>query len=147
MSHAWAWPTTVELESSAKALTAILGLLAGAWALATRWARKRRAAREKRELEGKAIRYLLDAIRHSLHVWTPGQADENRLIAVDGLIHELIRQKLLIDLVRDQLWVADGNESARLTQQVAALMTRAEAIRAKRERNVARNNTPPETKR
>lgn len=127
------WPTA-ELESTAKALAAIAGLLAGAWALLARWARRRRAARERRDLEGKAIRYLLDAMRHSLHVWTPAGHDDARLIDVD----ELLRQKLLIDAIRDQLWIADGNESARVTEQVAAdivkVITRTQAIRAKRER-------------
>lgn len=126
------WSTT-EVESGAKALAAIVGLLAGAWALATRWSRRRRAVRAAHALESKAIRYLLDAARHSLHVIAPSLG-ESRLIDID----ELVRQKHLIDDVRDELWIADGNESARTVRLVEAeivkVLTRTQAIAAKRQK-------------
>jgi hypothetical protein len=126
--------STMEIESGAKALGAIVALFAGAWALLARCWRRRRAVRAMRALESKAIRYLLDAMHHNLHALAPTCPGDARHIDID----ELVRQKHLIADVRDELWVSDGNTSARTVRMVEAeivkVLTRTQAIAAKRER-------------
>jgi hypothetical protein len=120
--------TADQIGDWAKTVAAVGGIVGGAWALATRWLKRHRAARQRRALEGKAVRYLLDAMRHSLHVLQPG---ERRLVDMD----ELARQKVLIDGVRDELWVADGHASERENErnvaEIVRVLTRTQAIQAK----------------
>lgn len=122
-------PTPEQVGDGAKTLAAIGGIVGGAWALVTRWRRRCREAEERRALEAKAVRYLLDAVRHSLNVLSP--TDERRLIDVD----ELARQKVLIDQIRDLLWIADGHKSdrdaQRQTEEIVRVLTRTQAIRQK----------------
>lgn len=133
-----------EVEGWAKTIAAIGGIVGGAWALAVRILRRRRREQERRDLEAKAIRYLLDAMRHTLHVMAPGE--RGRLIDVG----ELERQKVLVDQVRDLLWIADGHQSERDAQAAAAelgrWLTRTQAIEAKERGGnpFADKWTPPE---
>lgn len=122
-------PTPDEVGDAAKTVAAVGGVVGGAWALVTRWRRRCREAEERRALEGKAVRYMLDAMRHTLHVVTP--TEERRFIDLD----ELARQKVLIDQVRDQLWIADGHhserEAQRQTEELVRVLTRTQRIRVK----------------
>lgn len=122
-------PTADQVGDAAKTLAAIGGIVGGAWALVARWLRRRREAKAKHELEAKAIRYLLDAVRHSLNVFATG--DDRRFVDLD----ELARQKVLIDQVRDLLWIADGHQSERdaqrLGEDIVRVLTRTQAIKAK----------------
>lgn len=122
-------PSPEQVGDAAKTVAAVGGVVGGAWALVARWRRRCREAQERRALEGKAVRYLLDAVRHSLNVLTPG--DERRLIDVD----EIARQKVLIDQIRDLLWIADGHkserESQRQTEEIVRVLTRTQRIQAK----------------
>jgi hypothetical protein len=136
-------PDWESLEHVAKTIAAIGGIVGGAWAVCVRVLRRRRAERERHELEQKAIRYLLDAMRHTLHVMTPDE--RGRLIDVG----ELERQKVLVDQVRDQLWIADGHQSERDAEAAAAALekwlTRTQAIEAKeRGGNPFRDGWTPE---
>jgi hypothetical protein len=119
-------PTSKEVEDGAKSVLAIGALVGATWALCRRWYTRRRTAREVRELESRALRYLLDAQRHTLNVIVPHE--DRRLIDVD----ELHRQKLLIDQVRDRLWKADGHSQT--LQDIVQVITRTQAIQAKRDR-------------
>jgi len=116
-------------------VAAIGGLLAGAGALLARWVKRRRLAAQRRALEAKAVRYLLDAQRQTLNVLIPG-ASRSRLIDLG----ELNRQKLLIDDVREELWIADGHESSReaerVAQDVLKVLTRTQAIEAARAQKI-----------
>lgn len=124
-SSAVSIPTPQEVEDHAKSILAVSAIVGGAWALATRWHRRRRAAREMRELESRAIRYLLDAQRHALNVIVPHE--DRRMINVD----ELVRQKVLIDQIRDRLWTADGHDKT--VQDIVNVLTRTQAIQAKQQ--------------
>jgi hypothetical protein len=92
--------------------------------------RRWRKRREVRTLEAKAVRYILDAMRHSLFALT---ANERHLYSLD----ELQRQKLLIDQLRDDLWIADGHSLERANQErmaeIVSVITRTQAIAAKQE--------------
>ncbi|MEY4933095.1 MAG: hypothetical protein RLZZ403_1415 [Pseudomonadota bacterium] len=94
------------------------------------WRKRTKAAAQMHALEGKAIRYLLDAQRHALHMLVRASEDD-RLIDLD----EMTRQKVLIDDMRDQIWIADGHEGQHATEQAAAdimkFLTRTQAIQAK----------------
>lgn len=116
-------PTPQEVEDHAKSILAVGAIVGGAWAVARRWYRRRRAEAEIRELESRAIRYLLDAQRHALNVIVPHE--DRRLIDVD----ELHRQKLLIDQIRDRLWKADGHSQT--LQDIVNVLTRTQRIQAK----------------
>lgn len=108
---------------------ALLLALPFAGAVVKAW-RSWRRRRQIRALERKAVRYLLDAMRHSLFLLS---ANDNRLVSMD----ELVRQKLLIDQLRDDMWVADGHASEREQQAAVAeimnVITRTQAIRARKE--------------
>jgi hypothetical protein len=123
-------PTADEIGAVAKTIAAVGGLLGGIWAILSRIAKRRREVKVRRELEAKAIRYLLDAMRHSLNALTP---DERRASPIDA--DELVRQKALIDEVRDMIWVADGHSSEREAQRQAEdilrVITRTQAIERK----------------
>jgi hypothetical protein len=136
------WPSSQEVEDGAKTVAAVGGVLGGAWALVTRWRRRCAEARTKREIEAKATRYLLDAMRHTLNLLAPGEA---RFVDLE----ELARQKVLIDQVRDLLWVADGHrserEAQRQTEEIVKVLTRTQAIRAKeRPSSVFADNWTPD---
>jgi PAS domain-containing protein len=113
----------------AKTLAALGGLIAGVVAVCSRLWRRRKAQRELRALEAKAIRYLLDAQRHTLYVISPGP---DRFLQLD----EIDRQRTLIDQVRDEMWIADGHgevrEAQRRAEEIARVLTRTQAIQAKR---------------
>lgn len=123
--------TPEQVGDWAKTIAAIGGIVGGVWALVTKAVRRRRAAQQRAALEAKATRYLLDAMRHALHVMQPGPS---RFLDVD----ELQRQKVLIDGVRDELWIADGHASEREQERAAAeivrVLTRTQAIQAKHQR-------------
>lgn len=127
MASTVSMPTPQDVESHAKSILAVSAIVGGAWALARRWYRRHRAAREMRELESRAIRYLLDAQRHALNVIVPHE--DRRLINVD----ELVRQKILIDQIRDRLWAADGHDKT--VQDIVNVLTRTQAIQAKEQQN------------
>lgn len=122
-------PSPEEVGAWAKTLAAVGGVAGGAWALGVRVARRRRLDRERKAQEARAIRYLLDAVRHALNVIVP--SEDRRFVDVD----ELVRQKLLIDQVRDALWRYDGHESERATEQaterIVEVLTRTQRIKAK----------------
>lgn len=122
-------PSPDEVGAAAKTVAAVGGVVGGAWALVSRWRRRCREADERRALEGKAVRYMLDAMRHTLHVVTP--TEERRFIDLD----EMARQKVLIDQIRDQLWIADGHtserEAQRQTEEIVRVLTRTQRIQAK----------------
>lgn len=126
-------PSPDEVGDAAKTVAAVGGVVGGAWALIARWRRRCREAQERRALEGKAVRYLLDAMRHTLHVVTP--TEERRFIDLD----ELARQKVLVDQIRDQLWICDGHksdrEAQRQTEEIVRVLTRTQRIKAKEQRN------------
>jgi hypothetical protein len=125
-------PSPEEASSLVTALGAIVGVVGGVWALVVRVLRRRRRRQLVQELEGRALRYLIDAQRHTLHTIVPGE--EARYVDLT----ELNRQKVLIDQVRDQLWVADGHESQRESERQAndllKVLTRTQAIRMKQQR-------------
>jgi hypothetical protein len=121
-------PTPQEVEDHAKSILAVSAVVAGTWALVTRWWRRRKAAAEMREIESRAIRYLLDAQRHALNVIVPHE--DRRLIDVD----QLVRQKVLIDQIRDRLWAADGHDKT--VQDIVNVLTRTQAIKAKQQQDV-----------
>jgi hypothetical protein len=123
----------VEAEGWAKIGGTVLAV-AGAFAAgALKVARWWRRAREKRRLESKAIRYLLDATRHGLHVLQPGRPDRDRFVDLS----ELARQLALVSDVREELWVADGNasrrEGERLEREIVKVLTRTQAIQARQQ--------------
>jgi hypothetical protein len=130
MRFALTIPTADEISNVAKTLAAVGGLVGGIWAILSRWARRRLETKAKRELEARAIRYLLDAVRHSLNALTPL---ERRSSLIDA--DELVRQKTLIDEVRDMIWIADGHSSEREAQRQAEdiirVITRTQAIERK----------------
>lgn len=113
-------------------LAAAVGILGGLWAIVFKTWRAWQKRVRMRRLESKAIRYLLDAQRHTLHFVTP--TAESKLVRVE----ELLRQKLLIDEVRDDLWTADGHasehEDERRVEEIVRVLTRTQAIRMKFER-------------
>lgn len=120
-------PTADEISSIAKMLAAIGGLAGGAWTVLSRIIKRRRELQRRRELEAKAVRYLLDAVRHCLQAIVPSRSQVNT--------NELARQKVLIDEVRDMLWVADGHPSSReienATEEIVKVLTRTQAIERK----------------
>ena len=120
-------PTPDEVEDHAKALAAVLAIVATAWALVTRWHRARQRDRETRRLEGKAIRYALDAVRYTLHALQPFAIDWEKR-------DELARQLTLVSEVREELWIADGNDSRReaerLESEIVRVLTRTQRIKA-----------------
>lgn len=123
--------TAEELANYAKTVAAIGGILAALWAILSRWVRRRRKANEMRRLEARATRYLLDAVRHTL---AAVKGDRSYVIGPK----ELDRQKVLIDAIRDELWVADGHTSEREAQRqlqgVVEVLTRTQAIHLKEQR-------------
>lgn len=122
-------PSPQQIEDGAKSLLAVGALVGAVLAICRRWSTRRRAERERRELEAKAIRYLLDATRHALGVIVP---HEGRRMIDDA---ELIRQKILIDQVRDRIWQADGHTSAeRQAEEIVNVLTRTQAIKVKQDR-------------
>lgn len=124
-------PSQEEVGEWAKTLAAIGGVLGAIWAVLSKGWRAWRKRAQMQRLESKAIRYLLDAQRHTLYFVTPTR--ESRRVSVD----ELARQKALVDEVRDELWMADGHESERerqrMAEDVAAVITRTQAIRRKQD--------------
>lgn len=122
-------PSAEDVGAWAKTLAAVGGVVGALWALGAKVARRHRLERERKTLEGKAVRYLLDAMRHTLHVVTP--TEERRFIDLD----ELARQKVMIDEVRDLLWVMDGHKSEREAQrqaeEIVRVITRTQRIKAK----------------
>lgn len=124
--------TTDQLADLAKTVAAVGGVVGAVWALISRWLKRRRKAREKAEMEARATRYLLDAVRHALGALSP----HDRPYVLDP--KELERQKILIDGIRDDLWVADGHRSEREAQRelkgVMDVITRTQAIRVKKDR-------------
>lgn len=122
-------PSAEDVGAWAKTLAAVGGVVGGLWALGVRIAKRHRLERERKAQEARAIRYLLDAVRHALNVIVP--TEDRRFIDVD----ELVRQKLLIDQVRDALWRYDGHESERATEQaterIVEVLTRTQRIKAK----------------
>jgi hypothetical protein len=119
------WETARQWGGPA-ALLALAGWL-GRQAIS--WRKRANDLAKIRGLESKSVRYLLDAQRHALRMLTPG--DGSTLVDLD----EIIRQKALIDDVREELWVADGHKSQRETDAAVAeilkVMTRTQAIQAK----------------
>ena len=101
----------------AKALAAICAAVAGAAGFASRLHRKHLESVRVREKEAKAVRYLLDAVRHMLH--------ED--------LDELPQQRVLIDFVRQEIWAADGHSVAEQTnEEILKVLTRTQRIDAKR---------------
>lgn len=127
---ALALPTYEQLGDWAKTLAAIGGLVAGLWAACRRLWRVWQARRRLRALERKAIRYLLDAQRHTLYAVIP---TPDRVVVIE----KLKNSKDLIDQVRDDLWVADGHESAldeeRRVENIVRVITRTQRIQLKAE--------------
>lgn len=122
-------PTPDQVGDWAKTFAAIAGLLGGLWAIFRRVSARRRERKQLRELEGRAIRYLLDAQRHTLRFVTP--TTESRLVDID----QMSRQKALIDQVREELWRADGHseeyEREQIAEDVGRWLTRTQAIKLK----------------
>lgn len=109
--------------------TPIVGVLGALWGFVA--LRRKLSAKERGEqkLQAKAVRYLVDASRHQLQAHLSGQVHDA------GLYDELMRQKVMLDGVRDELWVHDGHASARETERaVEAWMSRTQRIKAKTER-------------
>ena len=130
---AQAGPIDQAVEALVKAWPALFLAAAGGVLAWLRKARVRRAKeREEQRLQGKAIRYLLDAKRIDL-------AAIIRHVSLDaGMLEMLVRHKALIDGVRDELWVHDGHESVRIAEQAAEnvvkVLTRTQAIDLKKKR-------------
>lgn len=122
-------PSASELESHAKTLAALGGIVGGLWVVISKWWRRKRQAARVKALEAKAIRYLLDSQRHTLETMLPNA----RLLNLS----EMERQKHLIDTVRDELWVADGHESEReaerRAEELERFLTRTQAIKVKQQ--------------
>ena len=127
-------PLSPAQEALIKAWPAVvLAGLGALWPAVKAWRARQVKSAKLRAVEGKAVRYLLDAQRHSLRVIAPSEGGRTWLVDLD----EIIRQKALIDDVREELWVADGHASRRDTEQTVAevvkVMTRTQAIRARTE--------------
>ena len=120
-----ALPTAHEVEEGAKSILAVGAVLGGAYAIARRWLQRRRRAQERRAIEEQAIRYLLDAQRHTLNVLVPGE--DRSMVDID----ELRRQKLLVDQIRDRLWHADGHSQS--LQSIVEVLSRTQRIKAKQD--------------
>ncbi len=122
-------PTAAEIEGWAKTIAALGGIFVALWALVSKVRRRLRDRQRLRSLESKAIRYLLDAQRQTLHFVTPTK--ESRAVDIEAML----RHKALIDEVRDELWIADGYESERerlqLAEDVGRWLTRTQAIHLK----------------
>lgn len=136
-------PSAEDVGAWAKTMAAVGGVVGGLWALGVRIAKRRRLERERKAQEARAIRYLLDAVRHALNVIVP--SEDRRFVDVD----ELVRQKLLIDQVRDALWRYDGHESERATEQaterIVEVLTRTQRIKAKeQQQNPFKDGWTPE---
>ena len=114
----------------AKTTAAVAGILGGIAALVRRVWRRRKAEREIRELEAKALRYTLDAVRHTLDVMTP--SSDGRMTSLT----ELQRQLMLVNQVRRELWKADGNAlpEDEPAEVVRNFLTRTQAIHRLKER-------------
>lgn len=125
----------VDWTELVKTLAAGVGILsAPLWLLLSRWVKARRQKKLVRSLEGKAIRYVLDADRQVVHALLL-LLDSSRTAFID--LSEIQRQKVLIDQVRDELWIADGHdgerEAQRRAEEILQVLTRTQAIRAKHE--------------
>jgi hypothetical protein len=122
--------TPQEWGDLVKTVAAAGGIVGGLYALVAKWWKRRQERKRLRDIEAKSIRYLLDAMRHSLHVMAPGP---DRFLELG----EIERQKALIDQVRDELWCADGHagerEAQRRAEEIARVLTRTQAIQAKRD--------------
>jgi len=119
-------PTEVEgWAKVAGGVLAVLGIVSAAVLRTWRWWTRRSRIRR---FESKAVRYLLDAERHMLHMMVPGPS---RYIETE----ELQRQKILIDQIRDELWVLDGHggerDEQRRVENIVKVLTRTQAIQAK----------------
>lgn len=132
--------TPADVGDWAKTLAAVAGVVGGAVALVSRWWKRRLERRRIAALEAKALRYLLDAVRHALFVMAPGP---DRFLELD----ELERQKVLIDEVRDEVWKSDGHGSRRdqaeTQRTLLRILTRTQAIQAKAEREAEMVGEPP----
>lgn len=124
-------PSPDDAEHTVGALAALAGLLGTAWALLVRWLRRRRQREDVTEIKERSLRYLLDAQRHTLYALIPFA--QERYFNVE----ELHRQKVLIDQVRDQLWLADGHaderDEQRRTAEIVQVLTRTQAIQARKQ--------------
>jgi len=122
--------TPAEAEGWAKVVGGILAVGGALVAGVVRISRWRRRRAERRRLEGKAVRYTLDAVRHALHVLHPGADARDRFVDLS----ELARQLALVSDVREELWIADGNasrrDSERLESEIVKVLTRTQRIRA-----------------
>lgn len=91
-----------------------------------RLVRRRRRAAELRHLEGRAVRYILDAQHHILRLLTREPVPED----------ELQRQRVLIHEVRDELARADGHEellaAADAQAEIIQVIKRTQAIAIKK---------------
>jgi len=105
--------------------TPIVGVLGFVWGVVSLRRRLSAKEREEQRLQGKAIRYLVDNVRHMLQAHLSGQIHDA------ALYDELLRQKVLMDGVRDELWTHDGHASARETERVVKVLTRTQRIRVK----------------
>jgi len=117
--------------------------LATAFAAGWAWAqRKRRAAakeREEQRLQGKAVRYLLDAQRQALHALVVLTGAEGRTVSEAFDLEQLVRHRELVGQVSDELWVHDGHASEREIRRKGdvkrwATRTQAIALRSRTER-------------
>lgn len=108
--------------------TPIVGALGFVWGMISLRRKLSAKEREEQRLQGKAIRYLIDANRHALRAHLIGHIHDS------DLYDELARQKVMLDSVRDELWIHDGHASSRETERIAEALTRTQRIRARTEK-------------
>lgn len=109
----------------------MLGALWGFLALRRKLSAKER---EEQRLQGKAIRYLLDAQRQALHALVVYTGAEGNVPQEAFDLSQLIRHRELIGQVSDELWVHDGHASEREIRRTGDLdkwLTRTQAIRVR----------------
>lgn len=105
--------------------TPIVGILGAVWAFVSLRRRLSAKEREEQRLQAKAIRYLVDGLRIGLRVQLAVSIHD------EALYDELVRQKALLDGIRDEFWVHDGHASSRETERIAEVLTRTQRIQLK----------------
>lgn len=122
-----AWPSL---------LVTVVGWLGVIWAWRARERTKTVKEAEEQRLQGRAVRYLLDAQRQSLHALVVLTGAERQGSEAFDL-SQLVRHRELMGMITDEIWVHDGHPSdrARRRADVDKWMTRTQAIRMKCERD------------
>lgn len=111
--------------------TPIVGVIGAVWGLVALRRKLSAKEREEQRLQGKAIRYLLDAQRQALHALVVYTGAEGNVPAEPFDLAQLVRHRELVGQVSDELWVHDGHASEREMRRkgdIEKWLTRTQAI-------------------